>query len=164
MPSRIKPILGAAILAFLAGCIRSEPSVFEMIATDEELSIFASLLEDAELDDDLDFGPFIAYTVFAPNNDAFARLPPGTLGALRDPANRATLSAVLRYHILDGGRDTGYFAQSGPDHMTRADNLVRVVATGNGLLVDGVSTSLTDRIAVNGIVHVVEGLLIPSPD
>lgn len=115
-------------------------------------------------------GPF---TVFAPTDDAFARLAPGTVDTLLKPENKATLVKLLTYHVVPG-------TISGADLLARVDagggKLVLTTVEGEPLTVakEGQAVSLTDvngnksYIEIpdvrqsNGVVHVVNGVVLPK--
>lgn len=115
-------------------------------------------------------GPF---TVFAPTNDAFSRLAPGTLTTLMKPANKATLTKVLTYHVVPGkltladlqskvqaggGTATLTTVAGQPLTVTYANNVVTLTdPTGNKSYVE-----TPDVQQSNGIVHVVNGVLVPK--
>jgi len=92
-------------------------------------------------------GPF---TVFAPTDEAFAKLPPGTVEALL--ADRDKLAQVLKYHVVPGK-----LAASDVTGMTDLDTV-----QGTKLPVGTLQISATDIVTVNGIIHVIDEVLIPQ--
>src|SRR5690242_3341581 len=115
-------------------------------------------------------GPF---TVFAPTNEAFAKLPPGTVETLTQPANRQTLTSILTYHVVagritaadlvqrvnaGGGRATLTTVQGGTLTATRSGNNVIITdVAGNASTV-----TIPDVLQSNGVIHVVDTVLMPS--
>jgi uncharacterized surface protein with fasciclin (FAS1) repeats len=115
-------------------------------------------------------GPF---TVFAPTNAAFAKLPPGAVENLTQPANRQTLTAILTYHVVagrltaadlverinaGGGRATLTTVQGGTLVATRSGaNVIITDAAGNASTV-----TIPDVLQSNGVIHVVDTVLMPS--
>ena len=99
-------------------------------------------------------GPF---TVFAPTDAAFAKLPPGTLEALL--ADKAKLSAVLTYHVVPGkvmAADVG--------NLTTAKTVsgaALTIDTSGGVKVNNATVTATDIQASNGVIHVIDTVLIP---
>lgn len=102
-------------------------------------------------------GPF---TVFAPTNDAFSKLPAGLVEALLKPENKDTLVKVLTYHVL-------------PSEVHAADVAAGDVATvegsnisltlGDTVMINGSATvSATDIMASNGVIHVIDEVLVPA--
>ena len=114
------------------------------------------------------------YTVFAPNDGAFTRLPPDTLAQLMKPENKALLAKVLNYHIVQGTIDFAALKQqiaagNGTATLTTlAGQPLTVTITGNQVVtltsVNGNISYLTipDVRESNGIVHVVNGVLLPK--
>ncbi len=115
-------------------------------------------------------GPF---TVFAPTNDAFGRLAPGTVDTLMKPANKATLAKVLTYHVVSGKLTLDDIlakvkAGGGKASLTTVEGEPIVVESANGAFsltdVNG-NKSYIETANVrqsNGIVHVVNGVLVPK--
>merc|ERR1711990_151090 len=112
-------------------------------------------------------GPF---TVFAPTNDAFGALPAGLLDTLLKPENKARLAAVLTYHIANGEVTS---SQIQADQATILKTLetqdVTITISENGVFVNSNSQVVVPDVkATNGIVHIINNLLIPpgfvSPD
>jgi uncharacterized surface protein with fasciclin (FAS1) repeats len=112
-------------------------------------------------------GPF---TVFAPNNDAFNKLPKETVASLQEPANKAALANILTYHVVSGtytSADLKVMAQKGESLMSvqgemlmpiLEDNVVKLQdAMGNK-----VTIQTTDVISSNGVTHVIESVLMPK--
>lgn len=102
-------------------------------------------------------------TVFAPSDAAFAKLPSGTVATLLKPENLARLKAILTYHVVVGE----FPAARVPTRRTRVTTLnpaakVVVVRRGNNVYVDGVRVVRADIRASNGIVHVIDRVLMPS--
>jgi transforming growth factor-beta-induced protein len=102
-------------------------------------------------------GPF---TVFAPTDAAFAALPDGVLDAVL--ADRELLTAVLLYHVIPG-RIMASDLEDGQIVVTAEGRPLRVTLTG-GAAVNGVNVVATDIEASNGVIHVVDGVLIPVDD
>jgi uncharacterized surface protein with fasciclin (FAS1) repeats len=115
-------------------------------------------------------GPF---TVFAPTNDAFAKLPEGTVEGLLKPESKATLTAVLTYHVVAGNLDAKSVMAAitkggGKAELTTVagGKLTAAVENGKVVLTDengGKSTvTATDLKGTNGVVHVVDGVVLPK--
>jgi len=114
------------------------------------------------------------YTVFAPTDDAFMRLPPDTLAQLMKPENKALLAKVLTYHVVPGTIDFAQLkaqiaAGNGTATLTTvAGQPLKVTITGNNVVT---LTSVNGNVSYletpdvhqsNGIVHVVNGVLLPK--
>lgn len=115
-------------------------------------------------------GPF---TVFAPTNDAFAKLPAGTVETLLKPENKAKLAAILTYHVVAGNLD----AKAVMEAITKGNGKA-VLTTVNGAkltaTIDGGKVKVTDENGggtyvtaadlkgSNGVIHVIDSVLLPK--
>ncbi|MEM7745842.1 MAG: fasciclin domain-containing protein [Pseudomonadota bacterium] len=103
-------------------------------------------------------GPF---TVFAPTDDAFAALPAGTVDALLKPENRDQLVAILTYHVVPGKVMSADLAGKKLSPATVQGSTVDIDATGGGVTVDGANVVATDVDASNGVIHVIDAVILP---
>jgi uncharacterized surface protein with fasciclin (FAS1) repeats len=137
-------------------------TVVDVAAGDENFSTLVTAVQTAGLAETLSGeGPF---TVFAPVNDAFAALPQGTVDALLQPANRAQLTSVLTYHVVPAKALSGDLSD-GTTVTTVQGQPLTVNVTGSAVtLTDAsgntVSVVQPDIEAGNGIVHVIDGVLL----
>ncbi|MBX9616432.1 MAG: fasciclin domain-containing protein [Caulobacteraceae bacterium] len=115
-------------------------------------------------------GPF---TVFAPTNDAFAALPAGTVETLVQPANKATLTKILTYHVVAGrvaAADVIALIQAGGGSAAittvSGDTLTASLRGGSVILTDengGVATVIAaDLMQSNGVIHVTDAVSLPN--
>ena len=115
-------------------------------------------------------GPF---TVFAPTNAAFAKLPAGTLETLLKPENKATLVKILTYHVISGTFDAAAVvkainANGGSLSLTTVsgNKLVASIKQGKVTLTDEKGNSATvvaaDLTATNGVIHVIDAVVLPK--
>ena len=115
-------------------------------------------------------GPF---TVFAPTNAAFAKLPAGTLETLLKPENKATLTKILTYHVIAGTFDAAAVvkaiqANGGSLSLTTVsgNKLVASIKQGKVTLTDEKGNSATvvaaDLTATNGVIHVIDAVVLPK--
>ncbi len=102
-------------------------------------------------------GPF---TVFAPTEAAFAALPKGALDDLLKPANKAKLTKILTYHVVSGAV-LSTSLKSG-DVPTVEKSPVKVVVSGGKVTVGGANVVKADIKASNGVIHVIDKVLIPA--
>ena len=100
-------------------------------------------------------GPF---TVFAPSDDAFAALADGLLDKLLLEENREILVSILTYHVV-AGKVTSAEVASGAATTVEGSNIELTV--GNGIQVNGANVVLADVEASNGVIHVIDQVLIP---
>jgi len=119
----------------------------------------AAALQAAELIDTLKgSGPF---TVFAPTDEAFSKLPAGTVEHLLKPENRSALVAVLTYHVVPGRLSASDVIAS--DRLTSVQGQRMAVTVGeSGVTVAGAKVTATDIPASNGIIHVIDRVILPS--
>jgi uncharacterized surface protein with fasciclin (FAS1) repeats len=104
-------------------------------------------------------------TVFAPTDDAFAALPAGTVETLLKPENKDQLVAVLSYHVV-GRTLTSDMLPGRAIHVRTikagGDRTLTVDKSGSGVTVDGATVIQADIKADNGVVHVIDKVLLPS--
>lgn len=103
-------------------------------------------------------GPF---TVFAPTDAAFAALPAGTLESLLRPENRGKLVAILTYHVVPG-RVSASRAATLDSAATAQGGRLAFRASGSTLSVDGARVVAPDVAASNGVIHVIDTVLMPQ--
>ena len=173
-------LVGAAIL--LAACapvateaptpvptevlVVEEPkTIVDIAVEDGRFTTLVTALQAAELVDTLsNEGP---YTVFAPTDDAFAALPAGTLDSLLLPENRQQLTDILLYHVLSGSiLAADVVALDGQQVETGfAGNKISIkVDMGAVYLNDTVKVIITDIVASNGVIHVIDAVLLPPAE
>ena len=103
-------------------------------------------------------GPF---TVFAPTDAAFAKLPAGTVDNLLKPENKAMLQNVLKYHVV-----AGKVLAADVLKLTKAPTLqgqdVTIAVTGSTVKVNEATVTATDVQASNGVIHVIDTVLLPK--
>jgi uncharacterized surface protein with fasciclin (FAS1) repeats len=103
-------------------------------------------------------GPF---TVFAPTDEAFAKLPAGTLDTLLKPENRAKLTRILTYHVVPGRVMAADVVKL---HSARAvsGDTIAIATHGGGVTVDNAHVVKTDIAATNGVIHVIDAVILPA--
>ena len=117
----------------------------------------ATALEAADLVETLKGdGPF---TVFAPTDEAFAALPEGTVETLLKPENKDQLVSVLTYHVVPGK----VMSTDLSDGMTAAtvEGSEITVDLDNGVMVNGATVTSADIEAENGVIHVIDSVILP---
>jgi transforming growth factor-beta-induced protein len=105
-------------------------------------------------------GPF---TVFAPTDDAFKALPEGTVAELLKPENKDKLVAILTYHVVPGkvmAADVVKLSSA----KTVEGTSVTIKTSENSVMVDGANVIKTDIPASNGVIHVIDAVIIPSDE
>lgn len=136
----------------------SGPDIVAVITADPNLTTLVSALRAAELVETLQGrGPF---TVFAPNNAAFAKLPAGTLDTLMMPASKKKLAAILKNHVL---RERVMAADvDGGKARTLGGGKVKVVENGDKVCFGAATVLVADRDASNGVIHVIDTVVMPD--
>ena len=100
-------------------------------------------------------------TVFAPTDEAFAKLPDGTVETLLKPENKDKLVAILTYHVIPGKIMSGDIAGKTKDVKTVQGDTLAVDAT-NGVKVDEATVVNADIAASNGVIHVIDTVVMPN--
>jgi uncharacterized surface protein with fasciclin (FAS1) repeats len=103
-------------------------------------------------------GPF---TVFAPTDAAFAKLPKGTVEDLLKPENKAKLTAILTYHVIPGKVMAADIAGKKTNVKTVQGSEIAVDAT-KGVKVDNATVVTADIAASNGVIHVIDTVVMPK--
>ncbi len=140
--------------------VQSKQTIVATASSTPSLKTFTSLVQAAGLTDTLNAsGPF---TVFAPTDSAFAKLPAATLANLQKPENKAELQRVLSYHVLKGKYSSQDLAAQSSSQSTVA-GLPVTISTASGLKVNNATVASANIAASNGIIHAIDAVLIPSP-
>jgi uncharacterized surface protein with fasciclin (FAS1) repeats len=103
-------------------------------------------------------GPF---TVFAPTDEAFAKLPAGTLDNLLKPENKSALRRILMYHVVAGKVMAADVVKLHSAKAVSGDTIT-VVAGNSGVTVDSAHVVKTDIAASNGVIHVIDAVILPK--
>jgi uncharacterized surface protein with fasciclin (FAS1) repeats len=103
-------------------------------------------------------GPF---TVFAPTNDAFAKLPPKVLADLLKPENKEKLTKILLYHVHAGDAVMATDIKEGKISTLNGKDL-EIKIEGPTVMVNGATVTKTDVIADNGVIHWIDTVIIPA--
>lgn len=153
--------IGAAALSLAACATAPTPPSANIVETAVGAGQFNTLVAAvtaADLADTLSGpGPF---TVFAPTDAAFAALPEGLVEDLLKPENKETLQSVLTYHVVPGKVLAGDLAGQTLSVATVQGAEVAIDGT-DGVMVDQASVTTADVIATNGVIHVVDAVLLP---
>ena len=133
-------------------------TIVEVASSNEDFSTLVAAVDAAGLVETLDGeGPF---TVFAPTNEAFEALPEGVLDALLLPENEDVLTSVLTYHVVSG-EITSDEITDGDVETVEGQSVT--ISTENGVMVNEATVVTADVEASNGVIHVIDAVLIP-PD
>ncbi len=134
-----------------------DKTVVDIAAANPDLSTLVSLVQTAGLTDTLTgAGP---YTVFAPTNSALAKLPASTLDQLRaDP--QGALSNVLRLHVMSGEKTETDLGDLAGKCVETLNGMVNIEKDGDTLTFGGAPIVKTDITASNGIIHLIDGVVL----
>lgn len=136
----------------------SRPNIVQTAASSKDHSTLVAAVKAADLVNALsNTGPF---TVFAPTNAAFDKLPAGTVEGLLEPDKKADLQNILEYHTYVGVLKTDYM-QDGQEYEMVAPKKVKITKQGDKTFVNG-SEILTTIETSNGIIHVIGDVLLPK--
>lgn len=102
-------------------------------------------------------GPF---TVFAPTDAAFSELPAGTVESLLKPENKAKLAGILTYHVVDGSLSANELGKRSEAKSVQGGMLA--IDHADGVKVGGAKVSQADIVASNGMIHVLDSVMMPS--
>lgn len=102
-------------------------------------------------------GPF---TIFAPTDAAFAALPEGTVADLLKPENKETLAGILTYHVIAGKVMSTDLTDDMEAATVNGDTVV--IDLDNGVMVDGATVTAANIEATNGVIHVIDAVIMPN--
>ena len=103
-------------------------------------------------------GPF---TVFAPSDAAFAKLPAGTVENLIKPENKAKLAAILTLHVVPGKVMAADVAGKKATPASAQGEMLHVDGT-NGVIVNGAKVTAADISCTNGVIHIIDTVILPK--
>lgn len=152
----------AAVVSLIAPLQAEEPkqNVVEIAAGNKDFSTLVAAVKAAGLAETLSGkGPF---TVFAPTNEAFAKLPKGTVEDLLKPENKEKLAAILTYHVV-GAKVLAADVKSGKVKTVNGKEF-EVKAWDGKVKVDGANVVKTDIVGTNGVIHVIDTVILPKGD
>jgi uncharacterized surface protein with fasciclin (FAS1) repeats len=155
--------LGIAVtMLMLSASTQAQQNNKDIVETAVAAGSFKTLakaLQAADLVDTLKGqGPF---TVFAPTDDAFAKLPAATLNDLLKPENKKKLQRILTYHVVPGRVTSSDVVKLSTAKAVSGD-AIDIKASGGTVIVDGARVVKTDVQASNGIIHVIDTVIMPD--
>ena len=149
----------AAALALIAPAAPAaeEKTIVDVASGAGQFGTLVAAVKAAGLADTLSSkGPF---TVFAPTDEAFSKLPPGTVEGLLKPENKEKLASILKYHVVSGRVMAADVKTSDVKTVNGKDVAVKV--DGGKVMVGKANVVKTDIPASNGVIHVIDSVLIP---
>ena len=151
-------LLATVPLTFAAFTVKAG-DIVDTAASSDQFSTLVAAVKAAGLVDTLKGdGPF---TVFAPTNEAFAALPAGTVESLLKPENKEQLIAVLSYHVIPGKVMSSDIAGKTAQVDTVQGSALSIDAT-SGVMVDNAMVTTADIITSNGVIHVIDKVVLPN--
>jgi uncharacterized surface protein with fasciclin (FAS1) repeats len=159
---QFRNMVAAAALALTATVAATQSFAADIVDTAVAAGSFKTLVaavQAAGLVDTLKGpGPF---TVFAPTDEAFAKLPAGTVEDLLKPENKAKLVSILTYHVVAGKVMAADVA--GKETMAKSVQGSEIKVNGmDGVMVDGAKVVTADILADNGVIHVIDAVILPK--
>ena len=152
-------LVSAGMPALAGGHLSSEKTIVKNAAEADNLKTLVAAVQAAGLVDALNGdGPI---TVFAPTDEAFAKLPAGTVENLLKPENKDQLVAILTYHVVPGKVTSADLAGKKMSAKTLEGSEVKIDAT-SGVMVDEATVIAADIEASNGVIHVIDTVIIPE--
>jgi len=153
-------VLSALTLSLAAGAASmGNQDIVDTAVAAGNFKTLAAALKAAGLIDTLKGpGPF---TVFAPTDEAFAKLPAGTVEDLLKPENHDKLVAILTYHVVPGkvmAKDVVKLHEA----KTVNGKDVKIMAEGGKVMVDNADVTKTDIVCSNGVIHVIDAVILPQ--
>lgn len=158
-PIRMFAFALAVSVSALVGAEEKPKDIVDTAVAAGSFKTLAAALKAADLVDTLKGkGPF---TVFAPTDEAFAKLPKETLESLLKPENKKKLVGILTYHVVPGkvyAKDVVKLTEA----KTVQGSPVKIVVKDGKVTVDGANVVKTDIETSNGVIHVIDTVIIPK--
>ena len=158
----LRRIFLAALIAGLfaiASATAANKDIVDTAVSADDFNTLAAALEAAGLIDTLKAdGP---YTVFAPTDEAFAKLPDGTVEMLLLPENKDQLVAILTYHVVPG-KVTAEQVVTLTEAKTVNGQMVAIMVEGDTVKIDNAQVIQADVMASNGVIHVIDTVIMPQ--
>jgi uncharacterized surface protein with fasciclin (FAS1) repeats len=162
-PTKLAACISIILIGWLcayAADFAPEKNIIDNLSAEGSFTTLIKALQAADLIETLKgAGPF---TVFAPNDAAFARLPKGMLDDLLKPENKAKLASILTYHVMPGKFTAAEVEKMKQLNTVNGQQLIFTTG-GNIKAVDNAKVLKTDVACSNGLIHVIDTPVIPKP-
>jgi len=149
----------AAPLAFSAVAAKAADIVDTAVSAGQFETLVAAVKAAGLVDTLKGEGP---YTVFAPTDEAFAKLPAGTVENLLKPENKDQLVAILTYHVVPGKVMSADLANKQLQAKTVEGQMLDINALNGGVTVDNAKVIQADIETSNGVIHVIDTVVLPQ--
>ena len=157
----MRKLLGlAVVLVFSTSAFAAEKDIVDTAVSAGSFKTLVAAVKAAGLVDTLKGdGPF---TVLAPTDEAFAKLPPGTVENLLKPENKDQLAAVLTYHVIPAkAMASDVVKLNGKSVKTVQGSSAMIKVVGGGVMINNARVIKTDIPCTNGVIHVIDTVLLP---
>ena len=152
-------VLAAIVLSTSANLHAAEKDIVDTAVSAGSFKTLAAALQAADLVDALKGkGPF---TVFAPTDEAFAKLPKGAVETLLKPENKQKLADILTYHVVPG-KVMAKQVVNLSDAKTVQGSKVKIQVKDGNVMVDKAKVVKTDIPCINGVIHVIDTVIMPK--
>ena len=162
---RVTVLIGAALAMLLTLSAFADPNpapskdIVDTAVAAGSFKTLAAALQAAGLVDTLKSkGPF---TVFAPTDEAFAKLAPGTVEDLLKPENKEKLVSILTYHVVPGKVLASQVTKMNSAKTVNGESLA-IKVEGGAVMVDNAKVTKTDILCSNGVIHVIDSVVLPK--
>lgn len=156
----IKQSLFAGMVVVAMASPAAAADIVDTASSNGSFTTLVAAVKAAGLDDTLKgLGPF---TVFAPTDEAFKKLPAGTVENLLKPENKAELTKILTYHVVPGKVMAADIKGKTTNAKTVEGSNLAIDATGSAVKVGTASVSAADVTASNGVIHVIDTVVMPK--
>ena len=148
------------LAAFVSPALAAEKDIVDTAVANGSFKTLVAAVKAADLVDVLKGdGPL---TVLAPTDEAFAKLPEGTVESLLKPENKDKLIAILKYHVIPGkAMAKDVVKLGGKEVKTVQGESAKIQVADGKVTVDGAKVVKTDVVASNGVIHVLDTVIIP---
>jgi uncharacterized surface protein with fasciclin (FAS1) repeats len=156
---KVLAFVGALMLSSVLAQSSNPGTIVDIAAGNKDFSTLVAAVQAAGLVETLSSaGPF---TVFAPTNAAFEKLPAGTVETLLKPENKETLTSILTYHVVPGTLKAAKVVKR-TSIKTAQGGILRIVVKDGKVMVNNAQVVTTDIVASNGVIHVIDAVLLPK--
>lgn len=154
-------VIAALATSIVFARTTKEVDIVETAVTSKKFPTLVAAIQAAGLAEALSGkGPF---TVFAPTEEAFKKLPAGTLDSLLKPENKEKLIAILKYHVIPGKVTASEVVKlKNGTHVKTLSGQTITVKNRKGVMVNNAKVVKTDITASNGVIHVIDTVLLPK--
>ena len=154
----VKPVEETGVMVGGANMVPSKDIVDNAAGSADHTTLVAAVKAAGLVETLKSAGPF---TVFAPTNEAFAKLPAGTVDNLLKPEMKADLTGVLTYHVVAGAVKAADLKDGQKIKTVQGGELTVSIKDGK-VMINGANVTIADVISSNGVTHVIDAVLLPK--